>query len=59
MEAVEVVLGGLVKLGMDMYQGGCRQGGPQRFKAGLCLEVREMVTGRKYRSEPWSQIMSP
>lgn len=47
MEAVEVVLGGLVKLGMDMYQGGCRQGGPQRFKAGLCLKVREMVTGRK------------
>ena len=36
------MLGGLVKLGTDMYQGGCRQGGPQRFKAGLCLEVCEM-----------------
>ena len=32
----------MVRLGMDIYQGGCRQGGPQRFKAGLCLEVREM-----------------
>ena len=42
MEAVEVAVGGLVGLGMDVYQGGCRQGGPQRFKVELCLEVHEM-----------------
>lgn len=32
----------MVRLGMDIYQAGCRQGGPQRFKAGLCLEVGQM-----------------